>query len=275
MLNSVLGQVLNINSALAMYKTQNPASPTPGPLSPEFQTTANDLLEILTKVRSLTLQVQARETSIGFVIPFYNFMKRLCMTFQHSVTCSGVVAYFAVNIWKEFEACINRRYRKPEPHADEWKDHYIIAALLSPNTRYSVSQTNEYESYKQVFRSSLVLPDVPATHSTLPIRRRRTFEPISLAAVLGSSFAAVLPEYTEAPLDESIHAFLDLFITDKNQSGLSWWADNYRRFPALSIIARQYLAISAANAEVERLFSTSATIMTEMKKPPKSLYLQK
>jgi len=74
-----------------------------------------------------------------------------------------------------------------------------------------------------------------------------------------------LPEYTEAPLDESIHAFLDLFITDKNQSGLSWWADNYRRFPALSIIARQYLAISAANAEVEGLFSTSATIRTEFR----------
>ena len=165
-----------------MYKTQNATSPTPDPLS-------------------------------------HNFMKRLCMTFQHSETCSGVVAYFAVNIWKEFEACINWRYRKPKP-PDEWKDHYIIAALLSPNTRYSVSQTNEYESYKQVFRSSLVLPDVPATHSTLPIRRRRTFEPISLAAVLESSFAAVLPEYTEAPLDESIHTFLDLFITDKNQSGL-------------------------------------------------------
>ena len=38
-------------------------------------------------------------------------------------------------------------------------------------------------------------------------------------------------------------------------AGLHWWESNAKKFPNLSVMARQYLSCPASSASVERLFS--------------------
>ena len=43
---------------------------------------------------------------------------------------------------------------------------------------------------------------------------------------------------------------------------LEWWKNNQTKFPILSKMARQYHAIPASSAPIERLFSISTRVVT-------------
>ena len=48
--------------------------------------------------------------------------------------------------------------------------------------------------------------------------------------------------------------------------GLEWWEKNAKKFPNLSVMARQYLGCPATSASVERLFSTVGICFSDKRK---------
>ena len=44
-------------------------------------------------------------------------------------------------------------------------------------------------------------------------------------------------------------------ISTRRYHVLKWWASNETKFPALSVMVRQYLGVPATSASAERLFS--------------------
>ena len=47
---------------------------------------------------------------------------------------------------------------------------------------------------------------------------------------------------------------------------LTWWEDNAKKFPNLSVMARQYLGCPASSATVERLFSQVGIAFSDRRK---------
>ena len=46
---------------------------------------------------------------------------------------------------------------------------------------------------------------------------------------------------------------------------LEWWAQNEKEFPALSVMARQYLGVPATSASAERLFSIAGRTFDDLR----------
>ena len=57
-------------------------------------------------------------------------------------------------------------------------------------------------------------------------------------------------------------------------AGLKWWEKNAKKFPNLSVMARQYLSCPATSASVERLFSQVGIFFSDKRKRQKEEKLQ-
>jgi len=68
---------------------------------------------------------------------------------------------------------------------------------------------------------------------------------------------APLPKDEDVPHDDELAAYLSLPQVDwvSDWDALAWWEKNAKKFPNLSVMARQYLGCPATSATVERLFS--------------------
>ena len=55
---------------------------------------------------------------------------------------------------------------------------------------------------------------------------------------------------------------------------LKWWAENEIKFPALSVMARQYLGVPATSASAERLFSIAGRAFDDLRQGMKAEMLE-
>ena len=55
---------------------------------------------------------------------------------------------------------------------------------------------------------------------------------------------------------------------------LEWWAENDINFPALSVMARQYLGVPATSASAERLFSIAGRSFDDLRQRMKEEMLE-
>ena len=61
------------------------------------------------------------------------------------------------------------------------------------------------------------------------------------------------------------HRYLELPAAPMNTDPLEWWAANEINFPALSVMARQYLGVPATSASAERLFSLAGRAFDDLR----------
>ena len=82
----------------------------------------------------------------------------------------------------------------------------------------------------------------------------------------------VLKHGSEMRLDDSLA--LELPAVDMKTDLLEWWAENYINFPALSVMARQYLGVPATSASSERLFSIAGRSFDDLRQRMKEEMLE-
>ena len=70
------------------------------------------------------------------------------------------------------------------------------------------------------------------------------------------------------------HRYLELPADPMNTDPLEWWAANEINFPALSVMARQYLGVPATSASAERLFSLAGRAFDDLRQRMKEEMLE-
>ena len=75
------------------------------------------------------------------------------------------------------------------------------------------------------------------------------------------------PETTQATptIKSEAERYLELPAEPMTTDVLEWWANNEIKFPALSVMARQYLGVPATSASAERLFSIAGRNFDDMR----------
>ena len=91
-----------------------------------------------------------------------------------------------------------------------------------------------------------------------------------------TSIAHLQPaEPEQAPTVRSeVERYLELPAVDMKVDVLKWWAENEINFPALSVMARQYLGVPATSASAERLFSLAGRAFDDMRQNMKEEMLE-
>ena len=68
--------------------------------------------------------------------------------------------------------------------------------------------------------------------------------------------------------------YLELASPPMSTDVLEWWAEHEIDFPALSVMARQYLGVPATSASAERLFSIAGRAFDDLRQGMKAEMLE-
>ncbi|KOS39661.1 hypothetical protein ACN38_g9487 [Penicillium nordicum] len=147
---------------------------------------------------------------------------------------------------------------------DKIRGHiYAVCTMLSPDNRFQFFFSDDWsdakelrDQYRVAFQDALtpIQERLSSTKAKGP-QESSTSAPRSILHNLVRSQKSI-PK--SKPVVDEITQYLDGNITDSEP--LSFWKDNESRFPAIASLARDYLAIPATGAGVERLFNTARDI---------------
>ena len=79
---------------------------------------------------------------------------------------------------------------------------------------------------------------------------------------------------TEPSVKSEAELYLEMPAPPMHEDVLKWWASNETKFPALSVMARQYLGVPATSASAERLFSVAGRTYDDLRQNLKDEMLE-
>ena len=118
-------------------------------------------------------------------------------------------------------------------------------------------------------------PADAASHGHLK-RRKVSAASFFAPRVAGAAKAAATPtaqppaDGEDVPYADELAAYLSLSQAECSDDPLEWWAGKAKKFPNLSVMARQYLGCPASSATVERLFSQVGIAFSDLRIKPTS-----
>jgi len=146
---------------------------------------------------------------------------------------------------------------------NKYKGSFAAAASPSPPTGKEADGTSPVE-----------VGTAAAPVSGEHVKRRKVssasfFAPrVAGAAQEAAASPASHTRAEDAPHADELAAYLALPQIDwqTEWDGLTWWEQNAKKFPNLSVMARQYLGCPASSATVERLFSQVGIAFSKLRK---------
>jgi hypothetical protein len=178
----------------------------------------------------------------------------------------------------------------------ELRRFYLIATIWDPRqqglTFPGVSQEERLEAhewfeaeYDSLWNTSApeepsVPALAPAASASLPVP---ALAPAASASASLGSFVDFMASvaHLQAPVAAQVsrvkseaHRYLELPAAPMNTDPLEWWAANEINFPALSVMARQYLGVPATSASAERLFSLAGRAFDDLRQRMKEEMLE-
>ena len=178
----------------------------------------------------------------------------------------------------------------------ELRRFYLIATICDPRqqglTFPGVSQEERLEAhewfeaeYDSLWNTSApeepsVPALAPAASASLPVP---ALAPAASASASLGSFVDFMASvaHLQAPVPAQVsrvkseaHRYLELPAAPMNTDPLEWWAANEINFPALSVMARQYLGVPATSASAERLFSLAGRAFDDLRQRMKEEMLE-
>jgi hypothetical protein len=187
--------------------------------------------------------------TLSTAIPIYNYMMDQVEDFRDTHSeCKAIVeaTSAAIEKFKEY-------YSKGSDAAV-----YPVATILDPRLKMEYYREHKWEpewinlakeTLERVFRTygTSTIHSAPASHHEEPRK---------------AIMAHVFKRQRMTEMDE-LCSYLASPRADMEVDVLSWWKANASVYPRLSEIARDYLAIPATGAPVERMFSIGTDVVTQ------------
>ena len=245
------------------------------------------LIELLTPFYNVTVGLSATSgPTIHKVFEVYNFL------FTHLESSLELLAKKTARWKKAIRTGVELAFKKlSKYYRQTYKDYgflYAFGTILNPKEKFETFKSDEwndddhcwhdeyYAAFQKLFRyykeqnpsvssylvqsTSLSELDRRMQYTPRAEKRRRITES---SDTMYSEIEVYVAEGTTFNLYINLSIFLtsfNLFLGCVNQDILLYWKANTERFPILSIIARDVIAVAAAGVGMERMFNTSRDI---------------
>jgi len=169
-------------------------------------------------------------------------------------------------------------------HRIKITDTVVIATLLDPSMRRLVDRSHdekkmllcartksavEFKNLKTVqnVEDDPIASTSGNTHSAqtdYPVSSRpqnSESQPKSKKLKLLEKFTAPDREELDRKIEDEVDAYLHMHMNDTDENPLLFWKSHQQSFPNLSILARNYLSISASSVPVEAMFSSAGRLL--------------
>jgi hypothetical protein len=120
--------------------------------------------------------------------------------------------------------------------------------------------------------SSSPAPAQPRLSRLLRAQARASF--VDFMASMAHLAGPAQPPAPAPSVKSEVERYLELPAVDMKTDLLEWWAENDIKFPALSVMARQYLGVPATSASAERLFSIAGRSFDDLRQRMKEEMLE-
>ena len=120
--------------------------------------------------------------------------------------------------------------------------------------------------------SSSPAPAQPRLSRLLRAQARASF--VDFMASMAHLAGPAQPPAPAPSVKSERERYLELPAVDMKTDLLEWWAENDIKFPALSVMARQYLGVPATSASAERLFSIAGRSFDDLRQRMKEEMLE-
>ena len=122
--------------------------------------------------------------------------------------------------------------------------------------------------------SAPALAPVPAQVSAAPAPSLGSFQDFMTGLAHLNPSVAATSTVTEPSVKSEAELYLEMPAPPMHEDVLKWWASNETKFPALSVMARQYLSVPATSASAERLFSVAGRTYDDLRQNLKDEMLE-
>ena len=227
-------------------------------------------ITLIANINQIKANLKQLETVMEYLLPFKEATELTCA--DQYPTLSLIVPLFNrildhVDVWMRTKTTPGDRLHnsviatkaKIAHYYNTSSDCYTIATVLDPrfNLYYYQDDTNDQVSYLDV-------------KSLVQNHFNDFYKPTSIpsAVSLGTSnstLASKIFKIRKFSHDEEIEQYFKepVLEVDKTTDVLQWWKGASKKYPNLSRIARDYLAIPGPSASSERLFSTATDVLTD------------
>jgi hypothetical protein len=225
------------------------------PLTPLQWSDIERLTQFLKPFKDITQYVNGDQyCTISAVVPFYNTLfdhldKAIAESDETSVIYQAAVAAKV----------------KLEKYYSETSHAYTIATFIDPRFRLEYYQDSDenggeisWQEIKQIAKSKF---DLYYTLYTAPESIDEPIDEVNLSAV-DLCFKRKRKVVVNAKNEFDIYC---AETSEKSMDPINWWKYNCARFPILSRMARDYLAIPGTSTSSEREFSSSRRLITDFR----------
>ena len=122
--------------------------------------------------------------------------------------------------------------------------------------------------------SAPALAPVPAQVSAAPAPSLGSFQDFMTGLAHLNPSVPATSTVTEPSVKSEAELYLEMPAPPMHEDVLKWWASNETKFPALSVMARQYLSVPATSASAERLFSIAGRTYDDLRQSLKDEMLE-
>lgn len=141
----------------------------------------------------------------------------------------------------------------------------VLSCLLNPRQKH-LNFLSKPQKKLAIDSLESELDEVPLKPALPPAQNKETTEeclPPKAKSQRMLEFLIVGP--SDKHEESEVSAYLREYVSTDDKDPISWWKQNFTKYPRLTVLVRHYLAIPATSVPSERIFSSAGFILTKLR----------
>ena len=214
------------------------------------------MVAILAPFEEITKHISSAESSLADVIPVVTALQ---VALERNANDSGVQTMKST-IVSDMRTRFSAMYDEPL---------FVVATTVDPRYRVKLFTSDQQRRAKDLLHEEIQRgrdsAGAVASQSSPPAKRRRCNADgvHDILDELLNSEESTSSAADSNDMEDQVRSYLALPTISRQESPLTWWRENVKRYPDVATVARRFLSAPSTSVPSERLFSSAGLVYTD------------